>query len=365
MIGPLGHADPVTVHCFDGWAAVPSSLAAPLTATQLPATMLAGRPGELLLPPGGRQLIFAARHGSQWLGAVACDIVHSQRLRALQVLRVRRLPADLPPSVQGLLVQSVVATAQRSARIRRVIVTVAGEPAAVHQTCRELLAAGFVAPPLSSVPPRTVMIGLDPTPAALLSAAGSSPRRALRNLDALPLEFRSIETISSEPRMQQLLENTFANSKGVASALPLRGMIRAAAEHPAECSLIGCFLKERAGTDALIAWEFATRQRSIAVSECAAMERVRPNGRTIPAGYGTLWHSIRWAAAHGATHFDLGGFTVPGDPGHETFASISRFKSHFGGEIVEGREAELQLTPRTPMAQLSLIAERLVGIGRR
>jgi hypothetical protein len=195
-------------------------------------------------------------------------------------------------------------------------------------------------------------------------AFSRSTRRHLRDLATSPVEFRQVTDVGLALRLQHLKESTLARHGGNPNAFPLnyRGMIVAATRAPRACSLIGAFRSGCTDAEGLVAWEFATFDGARAVSEHAAMELALGNGRSLPLGYGTLWASMQWAMANGARVFDVGGITVAGDADHDTFATISQFKSGFGGAVVSGLERELLFETNTFVARLQRAAVRLGSI---
>jgi lipid II:glycine glycyltransferase (peptidoglycan interpeptide bridge formation enzyme) len=106
---------------------------------------------------------------------------------------------------------------------------------------------------------------------------------------------------------------------------------------------------------------FATCDGQLATAEHAGMIRVRMNGKTVPAGYATLWESVRWAIHNGAQAFDLGGVSVPGDRSYDATRSIANFKSNFGGELRAGLEHEFERRTNTVSARLMNSLEGLVN----
>lgn len=318
------------------------------------------RVGDALVPRPSSRVVLAACEGSRCLGLLSLDIHPSRRLRGSRVIRVRRFSSTFTAPAIAALADGLIATAER-VHARVVLLSTSGaDPASVDRAAAALVRAGFAAHPNSLTPDRTLLVDLTGGEAAVLGRASKSLRRTLRELATAPLEFRRLTDPSLAPRVEALKRATLERRGVDPSSFPLHyeRMIAASLEHPQALSLVGGFRTDVAGADALIAWELATFDGVRAVSEHAAMERVAWNGRTLSAGYGTLWASIRWAMGSGARAFDLGGVTVEGDPDHEQFKSVSAFKANFGGELVSGLDREFQFAPQTSPARFQRLAAR-------
>ena len=310
---------------------------------------------------GGARVVLAAYRGELCCGLVALDVHASRRLFGSKLIRVRRFCSTFAPEVTAALGRGLT---MLGARVHaRVILLTASATEAMHvnQTITALNSVGFLPQRHSATSAHTALVDLAGGDVAVLHRFSRSTRRHLRGLATAPVEFRPVTDEGLAPRIKALKESTLARHGGNPNSFPLdyAAMISAANSAPNAFSLMGAFLTGRAGAEALVAWEFTTFDGVRALSEHAAMEQSILNDRTMPLGYGTLWASMRWAMARGARVFDLGGITVAGDTNHNAFASISQFKTGFGGAIVSGLEQECLFEPDTVPARLQRAAVRL------
>ena len=187
---------------------------------------------------------------------------------------------------------------------------------------------------------------------ALLAGFNGRTRRNLRRTQNYPgLRFGPVTTTHAT-RLGELHQASFARSGGTAPALDIDGMLADAATTGGSL-LLGCFDRDRAAPDDLIAFAWITPHGDHA--SYAHAGSIPPAARHLAPGAVIMWMAIRWARDRGFDWFDLGGATAADDDG--PLAGITAFKRGFASDHI----AVAQTLSMTPSPRLAA----LIGHGRR
>ena len=296
------------------------------------------------------------------VGLLSAEVHRSRRLPGSTVVIARRVAASTHPRVLNALVQELDKTARVEMRARRIRISIVSSSMSELNDAGALLAeSGFVASSSPSVAKHTIVLDLQQDEEALLRRVRPSVRRALKVVDQLPLRIAPIHDLTLANRLRVINRASYARHGVFPPELPFSGFIESALHHPDAFSLIGLYRTDISGSESLIAFEFTTSDRQVAIAEHAGMEHIRLYGKNVPAGYATLWASIRWGIRTGASLFDLGGVALPGDRSYNTTGSITRFKKHFGGEVVSTFEREYEKSSNTLGARVMNSLEGIVS----
>ena len=120
--------------------------------------------------------------------------------------------------------------------------------------------------------------------------------------------------------------------------------------HPELARLVGIFRSDSGGPGSLLAFACALHHTDHVQYYTAAS--TRDEGVKFPLTHGLIWDLVRWAKAHGAKSFDMGGVTAGNVASGDPLGGISDFKRFFSKTPVDAGE-EWELEPRAASAKFA------------
>lgn len=189
---------------------------------------------------------------------------------------------------------------------------------------------------------------------ALFAALPSNTRQRIREPLKKGLVLRRGAALTDVPRLLDLMGEAFSRTDGHLQRELANRDLALAIEAPSHRPLITLEHPEQSGPERIVAFALGADNGDHVTYMHGASERGGGLG-TVSLGYAAVWELVRWASAHEATWFDLGGVITSQDPAHP-LAGITHFKRRFGGEDLEVA-TEMRLALRPLEARL----EQMVG----
>lgn len=286
---------------------------------------------------------------------VGIQASRSRSVPGFFVLRVPRFGRGMPPQT----VDRAVADLARTARDRRVLrvhleawTEQAAEMVAVARACK---ANGFRrSSPRSYV--RTVWMELGPDSDETFMGLSSQARRRIRAPAKKGFEVRQIRSESLSPRLQALMEESFARTGSSPPRLHWDDWIRLSLERPTLVRVVGLFASTDARSEEPLAFAAAVRHGDVA--EYAHAGSTQTPGVSVPLLYAPTWDLMCWASDAGSRWWDFGGVTTADpddDEGANPRAGIDAFKFYFSKNVIDvGQEWVLEPRPWLAKANRSL-----------
>ncbi|MDN3517207.1 GNAT family N-acetyltransferase [Aquisalimonas lutea] len=198
----------------------------------------------------------------------------------------------------------------------------------------------------------TTLINLDyPCEEALFLSLGSTARRDVRRIERRGLTVAPIFSSGLSPELVRIEAETRRRTQGTYPIQHWARWLEAAAAHP-DAVRISVLMDPTAG-NAILAFALGVSHGDHVEYRAAAS--TRPDGRSIPLGYGPMWDLIRWAYQSGHVMFDFGGITHD----HSPMANISAFKQRFSRNVVRVAE-EFELEPHPIAAGVTRVLGRSI-----
>jgi hypothetical protein len=289
--------------------------------------------------------------------AVTVDASPSRSLPGYRLLRVERFGETLPPAEWPRAVDALAALARRGPRVLRLTVEVYSRDAARRASLGELLArAGFARQRAPRNWSTTLALDLQPGEDELFQSFSSSARKSIRSMTKAPVAVRVIADAGWAPRIDDLMQQTFARTGGQLEALwDWAGVIALSRSAPDASRLVGMFRTDRAGPESLLGFAWGW-WNGASVSYFAGAS-ARPTDIRVQIGHPLIWDLICWAKRQGAEWFDLGGVTDgtvgPDDPR----GGISDFKRLFSNFKLEVAD-DWTLEPHRLQARFAALVNR-------
>lgn len=264
------------------------------------------------------------------------------------------LPADL--ALLPELTRAIATAVRRLPRALRCVCEVVIDGALAQDVVAQAFeTAGFSHAPVRQWR-RTLVVPLAADPEVMLAGFSQKPRRDLRRLSELPVDVRPIADAGLVPRMQSLLEETYRARGGVPESAPWTRRMQLAADSPEVAYLRGLFRLDRSGDASLVAFAWGLRHGTHATYDVGASQR-QPD-LNVPLLTPLFWSLFRWAAANGATWFDLGGISSGTAQSGDPLGGISDFKRLFSKDERE-ISAAFALEPNPLTARLAALSSRV------
>jgi len=277
------------------------------------------------------------------VAATVAAVAPSRALPGHHLYRVERFSSSSDAADDALL-STLADAARRDRRCLRLSVELFERDAGRRNRLGETLGAlGFVREAVPRNYRRTVSMELTSGEAALFAGLAGKVRRDVRAPVKKGLVVRSVEDPALAPRLDALMNETYARTGGHAPPMPWSTIIELSGRYPERSRVSGLFDPNTPGLDSIVAFAWGAVHGRCATYEAGASTR-RPDLSKVPIAYSTLWDVMAWSCSTHATWFDLGGITE-GEPGSDPLAGISAFKRYFSDEIVDVGE-EWTLEPR-------------------
>lgn len=291
--------------------------------------------------------------------AMIVDVGNSRSLPGSTVWRIDRFGGYPDQAALRVLLEAVVDMAVEDPRVLRLSLGLFARSADDRKSLAErCLSLGFRKADAARSYEKTLAIPLDGDEAALLQRMRPSGRRQVRNALRGPTEARPIHDPSMAARVDSLARMAMTRTGGFHRELDWGAVISFCEQNPTTGRLVGAFADDL--DEPLVAFALGLRQGDHVEYNAAGSSRGEIKGAV---GYGPAWELIKWAHSLGATWFDFGGVAKDEADRPET-AGISRFKKHFGGEVIGIRE-EWFLEPRPLRGALGrTISKGVAGIKR-
>lgn len=276
------------------------------------------------------------------------------------VLRIERVAATPDVEVMTVAMQALAEFARTGRYVLRVAVeTFALDAASLAAAERAMRSAGFELAAAPRSYRNTILIDPSLEPEEILASLHTTARRHIRAAAKHPVAVRSVPA-SYGPRMNALLEESFARTGGLSGPLDMAALPAVREEDASALRVSGLFCADARAPEDLLA--FAVAFNHGPVVEYGVAASARQALICMPFGYPLAGDLIQWARSAGARWFDFGSVTggtlADGDP----FSGISRFKRFFSThEAAVGQEWVLEPSPLTAgvARQLSLAVARM------
>lgn len=277
-------------------------------------------------------------------GGFAVSVTRSRALPGYVVLRTERLGPGLPLGTRDIGLMALAQLAREQSRVLRVYAELFDRGDAQRDDfVRAATAIGFRIARTPRSYPRTIALDLAPTESELLESFSTIVRRNIKKVVEvkLPLALRPVTDLALAPRMAQLLADVYDRTGGELAVQDLTQPIALSREAPELSRVVGLFRTDRDGPEALLGFAWGKMQGDCASYDTGASGRF--DGGSIGIAYPLMWDLMRWARAHGASWFDLGGITDGSYGGDDRLGGISDFKRKFGGSVVTvGADVEFE-----------------------
>lgn len=310
-----------------------------------------------------RRAVVVSESSGQPAGLFMVDINRSRALPTHRLWRVSRFGRSFVPAARAVGLRYLAARAREERVLRVSLECLAIPPLTLSEVLADVAEAGFRPAPHFRQYAETILLRLDAPDEVLLGRLQGKTRRDIRAAAKHQMEVRAIDDARWIPRMEALLQATFARTGGRHDAGTLVPVLALAREHPDRARVVGLFRSGRDGDGSLLA--FAVGYHHGDHVEYATAASDRPADVHAPLGYALAWDLVRWARDTGATWLDFGGITSdPHDDADARRGGIADFKRYFSANVVTVA-AEWELEPHPFAARLAGVVSRLATAVRR
>lgn len=310
-------------------------------------------------------MIVARNDGDRPVAATGVSIALSRAMPGHRLYRVERMSSAERDDIDDALLLGLMNAARRDASCLRISIQVFERDEDRRARLSQILRKhGFVGSTEMRSYERTLALELSPGAETLLASLAMKVRRNIREPAKRGLEIRPVRDPALAPRLDELLQETYDRTGGVAPQLPWATVIEMSAREPHRSRISGLFDAAATGSETLLGYSWGAVHGDYVTYEAGGSTRRADLGRT-PLAYAPLWDLIAWATTTPATWFDFGGIT-PGTKAtaDDPLGGISDFKRHFSQTVVDvGAEWVFEPRPvRSSIARaVSAIARRFGG----
>jgi hypothetical protein len=317
----------------------------------------------VLEPPPGPLFFLIRDPAGAPCGGFAAQRRRSQALPGHVLLRVERFGAAMPSAaVRTVAIRAFTDVCRATPRLLRAYVNLfAPDPAVQREIAASAAANGFRRNPNRRGYATTILVDLRPDEEQIFASLNKTARYNIRMAAKFPVAVRPVDDAQFAPRLDALVSDAFARTRGEAELEDWPALIRFSARHPELSQILGLFRTDGDGPASLLSFAQAVHHGEYAEYRAAASTR-DPNVR-VPQTHVLAWELMRWARQHGASFFDLGGVTPSTHTGPDPFHGISGFKRFFSKtEVTLGDEWVLEPSPlRAGLARVVTSVARSVA----
>lgn len=289
----------------------------------------------------------AGRGGSNCQAGFAVTSLPARALPGHRLLRVERFCPPGNVEITRAMVESLYQLALQDWRVLSVRVGLCCHDQTLRTSTADLLArTGFVRSEAPRSYEHTLVLDLEPDEPEILAGLDSKARRDIRVISRFPVQVMAIEDPTWAERIQALLNESMSRTGGRAVRQDWAARLDFSRTFPSLAHTVGLFRTDVTGQERLVAFASAFHHGEYAHYDAAGTTRL--STLRMPMSYALLWDLIRWAKAHRAKRFDLGGVTLGHlRDGGDALGGISDFKRYFTKKLVEvGSEWVLEPRPR-------------------